>query len=80
MLDRDSSDLIPLEEELKFLGEYLDLEKMRFGSRLKIEWKVAPEACPLLVPQMILQPLAENAIRHGVACVREGGWVEITAT
>lgn len=78
-LDRDSSDLIPLEEELKFVREYLDLEKMRLGSRLKVEWKVAPEACPLLVPQMILQPLAENAIRHGIASAREGGWLEIAA-
>lgn len=78
-LDRDNSDLIPLEEELKFLGEYLDLEKMRLGSRLAIEWKVGPEASPLLVPQMILQPLAENAIRHGIASAREGGWIEISA-
>ncbi len=78
-LDRDSSDLISLEEELKFLGEYLDLEKMRFGSRLKIEWLVAPESTHLLVPQMILQPLVENAIRHGVASSREGGWIEIAA-
>lgn len=79
-LDRDSSDLIPLQDELKFVGEYLDLEKMRFGSRLQIEWLVAAETCPLLVPQMILQPLVENAIRHGVASSREGGWIEIAAS
>ena len=78
-LDRDSSDLVPLEQELKFVREYLDLEKMRLGSRLKIDWNVAPEVCALLVPQMILQPLAENAIRHGIASAREGGWMEITA-
>jgi histidine kinase len=79
-LDRDSSDLIPLQDELKFVREYLDLEKMRFGSRLKIVWLVAPETSRLLVPQMILQPLAENAIRHGVASSREGGWIEIAAS
>src|ERR1035438_7951681 len=79
-LDRDSSDLIPLQDELKFVGEYLDLEKMRFGSRLQIEWLVAAETCRLLVPQMILQPLVENAIRHGVASSREGGWIEIAAS
>lgn len=78
-LDRDSSDLVPLEEELKFLREYLDLEKMRLGSRLRVEWKIAAEASRLLVPQMILQPLAENAIRHGIAASREGGWMEISA-
>lgn len=76
-LDRDSSDLISLESELKFAREYLDLEQMRFGSRLRIEWVVAPETCQLLVPQMILQPLVENAIQHGIASLREGGWLEV---
>jgi two-component system, LytTR family, sensor kinase len=76
-LDRSSADLIPLEDELKFVREYLDLEKMRFGSRLRIEWLVAAGTRRLLVPQMILQPLVENAIRHGVASIREGGWIEI---
>jgi two-component system, LytTR family, sensor kinase len=79
-LDRNSSDLIPLEDELKFVGDYLDLEKMRFGSRLKIEWPVAAETRQMLVPQMILQPLVENAIRHGIACSREGGWIEISSS
>jgi hypothetical protein len=76
-LRRDSSDLIPLQEELKFIGEYLDLEKMRLGARLKVDWIVSAETRELLVPQMILQPLVENAIRHGIACAREGGWIEI---
>ena len=79
-LDRGSSDLIPLEDELKFVREYLDLEKMRLGNRLRVEWSVAPETCRLLVPQMILQPLAENAIRHGIASSREGGWMEIATS
>jgi two-component system, LytTR family, sensor kinase len=79
VLDRDSSDLIPFEDEITFVREYLDLEKMRFGDRLKIEWRVAPETRRLLVPQMILQPLVENAIRHGVASAREGGWIQIEA-
>ena len=76
-LTRDSSDLVPLEDELRFVREYLDIEKMRLRSRLKVGWLVAPETCCMLVPQMILQPLAENAIRHGVASSREGGWMEI---
>ncbi|MGA2921568.1 MAG: histidine kinase [Candidatus Sulfotelmatobacter sp.] len=78
-LDRDSSDLIPLEEELRFVKDYLDLETMRFGSRLKIRWSIAPGICRLLVPQMLLQPLVENSIQHGVASAREGGWIEISA-
>ena len=79
-LERDSTDLIPLEDELKFVGEYLDLETMRFGSRRKIECSAAPETRQLLVPQMILQPLVENAIRYGIASSREGGWIEIAAS
>src|ERR1700722_19367314 len=78
-LDRDGSDLVPLRDELSFVTEYLDLEKMRFGSRLRVEWRVASETLGLLVPQMILQPLIENAVRHGAACSREGGWVAVTA-
>jgi len=79
-LDRGSSDLIPLESELKFAREYLDLEKMRFASRLKVDWLVAPETLAFLVPQMILQPLLENAVRHGIASSREPGWIEVAAT
>jgi hypothetical protein len=79
-LDRDSSDLIPLESELKFVRQYLDLEKMRLGNRLNIQWRVAPESSRLLVPQMVLQPLVENAIRHGIAPAREGGWIEVATS
>lgn len=80
-LDRDSTDLISLQDELRFVGEYLDLEKMRFGSRLKIELLVASETLGLLlVPQMILQTLVENAIRHGVASSREQGWISVVAS
>jgi two-component system, LytTR family, sensor kinase len=80
VLDGGSYDLIPLESELKFVREYLDLEKMRFGNRLETLWAISPEASRFLVPQMILQPLVENAIRHGIAPAREGGWVEIEAS
>jgi two-component system LytT family sensor kinase len=79
-LDRGSSDLIPLESELKFAREYLDLERMRFGTRLKVDWLIAPETLSFLVPQMILQPLVENAVRHGIASSREPGWIEVAAT
>jgi two-component system LytT family sensor kinase len=79
-LDRGNSDLIPLHEELKFVEDYLDIEKMRLGDRLRIGWNVAPETRSFLVPQMIVQPLVENAIRHGVASSREIGWVELAVT
>jgi two-component system, LytTR family, sensor kinase len=74
-----TSDLIPLDEELKFAREYLDIEKMRLEERLEVRWKIEPRTGPFLVPSLILQPLVENAIVHGVACSREGGWIEIAA-
>jgi two-component system, LytTR family, sensor kinase len=78
-LEHNSSDLIPLSDELKFVREYLDLEKMRLGARLTVNWSIDPGTLRNLVPQLILQPLVENAVRHGVACSREGGWIEISA-
>jgi two-component system, LytTR family, sensor kinase len=78
-LEHRSSDLIPLNEELKFVREYLDLEAMRLGTRLNVEWSIDADTGPALVPQLILQPLVENAVRHGIACSRDGGWVEITS-
>jgi sensor histidine kinase YesM len=79
-MDRDTSDLIPMEAELKFAREYLELEKMRFGNRLRVEWLIEPGTERLLVPQMILQPIIENAIRHGIASSREGGWIEVKSS
>jgi two-component system, LytTR family, sensor kinase len=78
-LERSGSDLIPLSEELTFTREYLDLEKMRLGARLAVDWSVDPHTLQTLVPQLILQPLVENAVRHGIACSRDGGWLEISA-
>jgi hypothetical protein len=74
-----TSDLIPLDEELRFAKEYLDIEKMRLEDRLEVSWKIAPGTGRVLVPSLILQPLVENAIVHGAACSREGGWIEISA-
>jgi two-component system, LytTR family, sensor kinase len=78
-LECSGSDLIPLREELKFIGEYLDLETMRFGSRLRVDWSIDPSTGAMLVPQLILQPLVENAIRHGISSSRDNGWVEVTS-
>lgn len=78
-LEHSGSDLIPLEEELRFIGEYLDIEKMRFGPKLTVNRSIDPGTLQMLVPQLILQPLVENAIRHGIAASRENGWVEITS-
>lgn len=78
-LEHNGSDLIPLREELAFIHEYLDLETMRLGERLTITWTIDPATQQTLVPQLILQPLVENAVRHGIACSRNGGWLEISS-
>jgi two-component system, LytTR family, sensor kinase len=74
-----SSDVISLDEELRFVGDYLSIEKMRLEDRLEVRWQIDPAARQLLVPQLIMQPLVENAIFHGVACCRGGGWIEISS-
>ncbi len=78
-LQHSGSDLVPFEEELRFIREYLELEMMRLGPRLTVRWSIAPDTYRVLVPQLILQPLVENAIRHGIARSREAGWVEISS-
>jgi signal transduction histidine kinase len=56
---------VPLEEELAFLDDYLEIERARFGDRLRVTHQVAPEALEVPLPSLILQPLVENAVRHG---------------
>ena len=58
---------VTLEEELQFLDSYLEIQKARFGPRLRVEVEVDPEALSSLVPNLILQPLVENALRHGMS-------------
>lgn len=79
VLRQNDFDLIPLREELKFIEEYLDLEKMRLGERLTTKLRIHPDTLLLQVPHLILQPLVENAIRHGIGSSREKGWIEITS-
>jgi two-component system LytT family sensor kinase len=70
---------VPLEEELRFAGMYLDIQKLRFGERLSIRLGVAPALGRALVPRLILQPLVENAIKHGIARRAQAGSVELSA-
>jgi signal transduction histidine kinase len=56
---------VPLEEELAFVDNYLEIERARFGERLRVTRQVAPDALPIPVPSLILQPLVENAVKHG---------------
>ena len=78
-LDRIGTQELPLKEELDFVQKYVEIERTRFGERLRVEFDVAPETLDAAVPNMLLQPLVENAIRHGIARKVGGGRVDITA-
>jgi len=79
VLQYGNADLITLDEELKFIEDYLSLQKMRLENRLELSWEIHADTRQLPVPQLIMQPLVENAILHGVACCRTGGWIRITS-
>ena len=70
---------VSLEEELHFARMYLDIQKLRFGERLSLRLDVAPALGHVLVPRLILQPLVENAIKHGIARRAQAGSVELRA-
>jgi len=68
---------VPLGEELEFLQKYLDIQKARFAERLELRVDVPQELCRARVPGLILQPIVENAVKHGIAKRAQGGAIEI---
>jgi two-component system, LytTR family, sensor kinase len=78
-LDQTKPQQVPLHEELVFLDRYLEIEQTRFSDRLKVEKQVSPDVERALVPYLILQPLVENAIRHGIEPREDQGKVIISA-
>ena len=73
------SDIVSLEEELEQISAYLDIEKARFGDRLKVDIHIDEKLRRLKVPVFTLQPLIENAIKHGISNLIEGGMIRISA-
>jgi two-component system, LytTR family, sensor kinase len=78
-LDADNSPEIPLRKELELLRRYLEIMQVRFQNRLEVRWEIADEALDALVPTLVLQPLVENAIKHGVEKLEQGGRILIEA-
>lgn len=79
-LQRDATTFVSLGDELGFVQRYLDIEQVRFEDRLTVRLDVAEEAYTATVPLLILQPLVENAIRHGIAPLAHGGTLDIAAS
>lgn len=79
VLQSDAQQEVRLADELRFLDDYLALEQIRFSDRLHVDRDVPPPLIDALVPQFILQPLVENALRHGIGASLTGGTIVIAA-
>jgi len=79
VLEDSGRQLVPLAEEVSFLESYIELQAMRFGDRLKVTVDIPLELYAALVPQLVLQPLVENAIVHGIGKLEAGGEIRVTA-
>jgi two-component system LytT family sensor kinase len=78
-LDNADEQEVPLREELKFIELYLDIQRARFSDRLTVRMEIAPETLDAMVPNLLLQPLVENAIRHGISLNDSAGVIVINA-
>ena len=77
--DRSGAPRVSLQEELEFLQKYLEIEQTRFHDRLSVQFDIDPETLDAEVPRLILQPLVENAIKHGVSPKPGAGLVQISS-
>jgi signal transduction histidine kinase len=78
-LENANQQEVPFRQELDFIQPYLDIEKARLGSRLTVDLRIDPAVMDAKVPNLILQPLVENAIRHGIAVQPGAGRIQIQA-
>jgi sensor histidine kinase YesM len=79
VLQSSASQEVSLAEELDFIRGYLEVEQMRLGERLRVNWELEPAALEARVPSLILQPLVENAIQHGISATSLPGELTIRA-
>ncbi len=79
VLEAERPHEVPLSYELRFIERYLAIEQVRFSDRLRVEWSIDDRVRSALVPDLVMQPLVENAVRHGVTTRAEGGTISISA-
>ncbi|MBZ5719320.1 MAG: histidine kinase [Acidobacteriia bacterium] len=78
-IDYGSTQEVPLKEEVEFVAKYLEIENVRFQENLTTSFEIPPDTLSALVPNLLLQPLVENAVKHGVCALARGGRVEVSA-
>lgn len=78
-LEESDGQLTSLAEEMKFMREYLDIQKLRFAERLQLRVEVPEELLDAQVPSLVLQPVVENAVKHGISKLVRGGEIRIAA-
>ena len=79
VLDRAGTQEVPLRREVAFLRSYLEIEQTRFGDRLQVRLELPENTLDALVPNLLLQPLVENSLKHGLGPRARPGWVEVGA-
>jgi two-component system LytT family sensor kinase len=79
-LEDSNKQQVPLAEEMEFVQKYLDIQKVRFAERLQLSVLVPEELFPAQVPRLILQPMVENAFKHGISKRAQGGVIRIAAS
>ncbi len=77
VLMRDNRELVPLSEEIALARKYLDIEKLRLGERLQVRWEMGDCPPEMLAPPLLLQPLLENAVYHGIEPAAEPGEIRV---
>ena len=77
-IDSSKRDVVSLEEEIDFTKAYLAIEQYRMGDRLQVDWNIDEQALEEIVPPILIQPLVENAIKHGISVRESGGLISIS--
>jgi two-component sensor histidine kinase len=78
-LDSAGEEQVTLKRELEFMDKYIEIEQMRFGERLRVRRDIDPDTLDFMVPNLMMQPLVENAVRHSIAQRSSGGTIELRA-